>query len=203
MDATTLCETVDERAAKRLDHLDSRPVLRAVAGGEPEATRLLHAAADSEAAARDTFAAWAADESDDRLAAAFARVADQERDHYRRVWSFLPEHEAPTAAGPLHAFLRSREGPIERIAAGMVGRVTISQRVHAAMVEWFAERDLAAEAALFRDLRAETVAVRQDGAGLLNRYCTAPDDWQPAGSAAEYTVQVGCDALGLPEPASD
>jgi hypothetical protein len=169
----------------------------AAAGGEPTPRSLLVAAAESEHAARTTFAAWVADEDDDGARRAFESVVDQETEHRERVAAELdgwtPETGPP---GPMHAYLRGREATIERIAGGMVGRPLVSLRTHAQLIDFFeGERDGAdadRRAALFRDLRAETAGTLEDGLTLLGERC-GEEGWETAELVAGYTIRLAYD----------
>lgn len=168
-------------------------MVTAMSGGDPTPDAVLRAAADSEAAARDTFAAWATDETDPNALAAFEDVAAQEREHLDRVTQDLDGYEPPSAPGTLHASLRGRDGTAERVAAGLIGRVLVSRRVHEQVIAFFDRRGEPARVELFRDLRDETAALRERGQRLLDTCCEAPDDWEQAAAAVHYTIQVAAD----------
>jgi hypothetical protein len=193
------------RAAVETDHADalallgSPALLVALAGtDDPAPAALLGAAAASERAARETFRGWAADAADPALRETFAAVADQEADHHRRVRAAMADTDTDTdagGAGPMHAYLRGREEPIQRIAAGMVGRTLVSLRTHERLIDFFtagtADPD---RAALFRDLREETAACLDDGLATLDARAEG-DDWAAAEAVAGYTVRLAADDL--------
>ena len=170
----------------------------AAAGGTPSPETLLAAAAESERAARVTFAEWAADESDDGARDAFESVVEQETEHRERVAAELdgwaPEDGGP---GPMHAYLRGREATVERIAGGMVGRPLVSLRTHAQLIDFFErereEGDASARrASLFRDLRAETAGTLEEGLALLGERC-GDGEWETAELVAGYTIRLAHD----------
>ncbi|MFB6130151.1 MAG: ferritin family protein [Salinigranum sp.] len=206
MDGEALREAVEEAKATELDRLDSPRLVLALTGGDPDPGGVLRAAAHSEYAARETFRAWAGTAEDQAVRAAFERVAEQEDEHYRRVLDVLSDADfEPADGGPMHAYLRGREDAIERVAAGMVGRPLASLRTYARIVEYFVDEGDARTADTFRDLRAETAAVVDDGLSLLEDRCDSEDDWERARMVAEYVVQVSCDdfADGLANLGSD
>jgi rubrerythrin len=200
MEGAALSAAIAVRTAPTLKTVETADLIPASTTGDRRPEPILRAAADSEAAARDTFDRWADDEAHDRVQRAFERVADQERDHYARLTAFLDDHEEPSAPGPLHASLRGRRGTIERVAAGMIGRVVVSQRVQGGLVECLDRQGEREMADCVRDLRDETMAVRETGETLLDRCCSSADDWHLARAAAEYTVTVAAEAAVDADP---
>jgi len=103
-------------------------------------------------------------------------------------WS--PESEPP---GPMHAYLRGRDATVERIAGGMVGRPLVTLRTHERLVSFFTARGDDRRAGLFRDLRAETAAVLDDGISLLETRCASDSAWETARLVATYTIRLAGD----------
>jgi len=201
VDADALRAAVEAEHADALSLLGSSELLVALSGGDPDPASLLRAAADSEYAARETFREWAAATADPALRETFAAVADQEADHFRRVRAEMAADTAPAPerSGPMHAYLRGREDPIQQVAGGMVGRTLVSLRTHERLIDFFATavRDDAVaheRAALFRDLRDETAACLDDGLGLLDERAEG-DDWTAAEAVAGYTIRLAADDL--------
>ncbi|MFC6988831.1 rubrerythrin family protein [Haloplanus sp. GCM10025708] len=202
MDGATFRDALVEAKADELARLESPDFVDAVTDGERDAASVLRAAARSEHAARETFRTWADDESDPDVREAFDAVARQEDEHFRRV----VERGTPDSrcadraadafdaedAGPMHTYLRGREDAVERIAGGMVARPIVSLRTHARLVAFFEGRAATTRADLFRDLRAETAAVVDDGLELLDVRC-ADEDWERARMVGEYVVQLAYD----------
>jgi hypothetical protein len=201
MDESSFREAVEEARRTELDRLGSNKLLVALTDADLTTPAVLSVAAASEAAARDTFAGWADDEADDEARERFAAVADRERDHYERVVASLREADPDAAAsfdpgddpGPVHGYLRSREGTVERLAAGTVGRGLVSLRTHAQVIGFFVNEPDERRADLFRDLRAETAAAMDDGLDLLAERCESEDDWDRARASAEYVVTLAYD----------
>lgn len=201
MDGAAFREAVANECATELDRLGSNKLLVALTGADLTTPAVLSVAAASEAAARDTFAAWAADEPDDAARERFAAVAEREREHNERVVESLRDADPDAAAafdpgddpGPVHGYLRSREGTIERLAAGTVGRGLVSSRTHAQVIGFFVNEPDERRADLFRDLRAETEAALDEGLSLLEERCESEEDWDRARASAEYVVTLAYD----------
>jgi hypothetical protein len=193
MDGDSFREAVETAKRTELDRLGSSKLLIALTGARIERDRVLEVAAHSEHAARETFRAWAADESDEDAKKAFEAVADQEDEHLDRVLAALDSEVDLADGGPMHAYLRGREDTVERVAGGMVGRPLVSLRAHNQLIGFFVNEADERGADLFRDLKAETAAVIDDGCALLDDLCESDDDWERAQAVAEYTVQVAYD----------
>lgn len=192
MDGSTFRAELVAAKAEELDRLGSPAFVDALTGGDRDAASVLGAAAHSERAARETFREWTADEPDPGAREAFAAVADQEADHLRRVRDAFDGTLDSAAAGPMHTYLRGREDTVERVAAGMVARPVVSLRTHSRLVSFFEDRNETARADLFRDLRAETAGVVDDGLAHLDDRCEQAD-WERARMVGEYVVQVAYD----------
>jgi hypothetical protein len=194
MDAEAFRDAVEESKATELDRLGSSQLLVALTGAQLDAQHVLEVAAHSEHAARETFREWAATEDDPGARDAFESVADQEDEHLRRVREELddPDFE-PADGGPMHAYLRGRDDAIERVAGGMVGRPLVSLRTHVQLISFFVNEADESTADTFRDLRAETAAVIDDGLELLAERCRSEEDWERARMVAEYVIQVAYD----------
>jgi hypothetical protein len=193
MDGDSFREAVETAKRTELDRLGSSKLLIALTGARIERDRVLEVAAHSEHAARETFRAWAADESDEDAKKAFEAVADQEDEHLDRVLAALDSEVDLADGGPMHAYLRGREDTVERVAGGMVGRPLVSLRAHNQLIGFFVNEADERGADLFRDFKAETAAVIDDGCALLDDLCESDDDWERAQAVAEYTVQVAYD----------
>ncbi|WP_136602510.1 rubrerythrin family protein [Salinigranum halophilum] len=193
MDGTTFRESVEASKRTELDRLGSSKLLIALTGARIERPRVLEVAAHSEHAARETFRAWAADESHPEARAAFEAVAAQEDEHLDRVLDALDGDVDLADGGPMHAYLRGREDTVERVASGMVGRPLVSIRAHNQLIGFFVNEADEVGANLFRDLKTETAAVIDDGVALLDELCGDDADWERAEMVAEYVIQVAYD----------
>lgn len=193
MDAAAFREALTDARRTELDRLGSNKLLVAITDAELSEERVLRAAADSENAARTTFAAWADDEADEGAREAFEAVAAQERGHLDRVLDHLGEAYDPADGGPMHEYLRGRTGTVQRVAAGMVGRSLVVDQTHKQIVSFFVNEADERRADLFRDLRSETDDTLDRGLSLLESLCETDDDWADAQAAAEYVIQVAYD----------
>jgi hypothetical protein len=192
MDGQTFVEELEAAKATQLDRLGSGKLLVALTDATLSEARVLEAAAASEYAAAETFHAWAADEDDAGARAAFETVAAQEDEHLERVTERMDGFEPPEAPGPMHAYLRGRGDTIERITTGMVARPLVSARTHTQVISFYVNEADQAAADLFRELKAETEAVVDDGVALLDERCD-DEDWERARAAGEYLIQVAYD----------
>jgi hypothetical protein len=193
MDGATFRESVEAAKRTELDRLGSSKLLIALTGARIERSRVLEVAAHSEHAARETFRAWADDESRSEARAAFEAVAEQEDTHLERVLDALDEDIELADGGPMHAYLRGRSDTVERVASGMVGRPLVSIRAHNQIIGFFVNEADETGADLFRDLKTETADVIDDGVALLDELCEDDTDWERAEMVAEYVVQVAYD----------
>ena len=193
MDAATFRERLAEAKRTKLDRLGSNKLLVALTDAELTTQRVLEAAADSEHAAHNTFAAWAEDEPNEPAREAFAAVAEREAGHRERVLDAMSGAYEPRDGGALHEYLRGREGSGQRVAAGMVARGLVADRTHQQVVSFFVNEADTGRADLFRALREETASGTERGLELLEELCTSEADWQDARDVAEYTIQVAYD----------
>jgi hypothetical protein len=195
MDGDTLVETVRERTATELDRLGSEKALVATTAAQLDREHVLSATLAAERRAAETFEMWADDEADADARAAFERVAATERDHAARVAALLddPAVDADPDPDPLHAHLRDLETTPERVAAGLVARPLVSSRSLLQVINFFVNEADEAAADIVREFRAETDALVDDGAALLETCCTDEDDWERAVDAAAETVRVAYD----------
>jgi rubrerythrin len=193
MDGAEFRDAVVEAKRTELDRLGSNKLLVALTDADLTSERVLRAAADSENAAHNTFAAWADDEPDEDAREAFADAADREREHRERVLAELDDGYEPADGGALHEYLRGREGAVQRLAAGFVGRGLVADQTHKQVVSFFVNEAAESRANLFRELRTETEASLERGLELLEARCEDEEAWDDARAVAEYTVQVAYD----------
>lgn len=193
MDTADLQDAVATAKETELDRLGSSKLLLALTDAELDRESVLRAAAASELAARETFSAWAADEDHDAAADLFADVVDQEQRHYERVVDLLDEEVEPPSSGPMHGYLRNREGTVERLSGGLLGRTLVSDRTHLQVVSFFVNEADEAAADVFRELRTETREAQDRGLELLELACETEGDWETAEAVANYTIQLAYD----------
>lgn len=193
MNGEAFREALGGTKATELDRLGSEKLLIAITGADLGEERVLAAAAASEYAAAETFRRWADDERDARAREAFADVAAQEEEHYGRILVHLGDFDPPEAPGPMHAYLRAREDAVERVATGLVARPLVSLGSHTQVISFFINQADGEMADLFRDLKAETGALIEDGTALLDGLCEDEGDWERARTTAEYLIDVAYD----------
>jgi hypothetical protein len=197
MDAASFRESVESAKATELNRLGSQKLLLALTDAELERPTVMRVAADSENAARNTFEAWASDETDPAAREAFAQVAAEEAAHYDRVLAAMTEETRenydPADGGTLHSYLRGREDAVERVAAGLVGRGIVASKTHLQLVSFFVNEQDEQRANLFRELRTETEDRVDEGLDLLDALCETDEDWERAQAVAAYVVQVAYD----------
>jgi rubrerythrin len=193
MNTSDLRNSVETAKQTELDRLGSSKLLLALTDAELDRESVLRAAAESELAARETFSAWAADETHDAAADLFADVAEQEQRHYERVVDLLDEQVEPPGSGPMHGYLQGRETTVERLAGGLLGRTLVSDRTHLQVISFFVNEADEAAADVFRDLRSETRQAQERGLELLDSACETDEDWATADAVATYTIQLAYD----------
>ena len=193
MNADDLRTGVETANETELGRLGSSKLLLALTDAELDRESVLRAAAASEVAARETFSAWAADEPHDVAADLFADIADQEQRHYERVVDLLGEDVESPGRGPMHAYLREREGTAQRLAGGLLGRTLVSDRTHLQVINFFINEADEATADVFRDLRTETREAQDQGLALLDSVCATDEDWETAETVANYVIQLAYD----------
>ena len=192
MDAAGFRGRVESERATELDRLGSDEFLVALTDATLDVDAVLRAAADSEHAARVTFAGWADDEADAEARDLFSWVADREADHRRRVLDALDGGYDPADGGVMHAYLRGRDDAVERVAAGLVGRPLVSVRTHRRIASFFADGGDETRSDLFRELHDETAEELERGLAYLDTACEG-DDWERARMVAEYVIRVAYD----------
>lgn len=102
------------------------------------------------------------------------------------------DERSESTGGPLHAYLRSRDDPVERVGAGLVGRPLYTLRAHRQLLGFFEGRDPEAADVVER-LRADTASVVDRGCDLLAALCEGEVDRERARMTAAYAVTVAHD----------
>ncbi|MCG1002374.1 MULTISPECIES: hypothetical protein [Halobacterium] len=170
-----------------LDRLGSSKRLVALTDASLDDGTVLRAAAASEAAAADVFAAWASDETGD-AAETFTAFAERERDHYERVAAELGE-DVTADPGAVHDYLRGLDDTVER-AGAVVGRGLVAERTLAQFVSYFVNSADEARADLFRELRTDTEEDTEAAITLLAAAVDDDGDAERARTAATEVVAV-------------
>lgn len=192
MDGAELVEEVRDGKRTELDRLGSEKALIAATGASLGTEDVLGAAAAMKARARDTYGAWADDEADERAREAFAAAAEREDAHVDRIVERLPG-EPTVGPGAVHEHLRDLDGAVARVAGGTVALPLVDARALLQVVNFFVNEADRANADLFREVRADTEGLVDEGAALLGEVCEDADDWERAREVATGTVQVAYD----------
>lgn len=189
MHADEFRDAVTAEARTQLDRIGSSKLLVALTDADLTDAAVLAVAADSEAAAAEVFDAWSADAATDELASTYAETAAAERDHLARVLAELDDYE-PAGRGGVHDHLLEQTHPIDRLAAGYVGRGLLAMRTHTQLVSYFVNEQDRRRAELFRELKADTAEQLATGTTLLGDHCGDDADWERALDAATAVVDV-------------
>ena len=186
---------VQSETQTALSRLGSSKALYAETAGELDAEQVLRAAAVAEAAASETFRAWAADEADSDAAGLFAAVADEEADHYRTVANEvadlsdeLPEIEGD-ALPAIQSVLREFETTIER-AGGLVGRCLVANQSKQQYTGYFVGDADPQTAGVFRELGEDVDDQLQSATALVATVCEDDADREQAAQAAIAAVEA-------------
>ncbi len=182
-------ESVQDANQTALSRLGSSKALYAETAGEMDREAVLQAAATAERAARDTFAGWADDESDDRAREVFEASALTEAAHYETVADALAEPHESGETPALHAYLRGLDETVER-AGGFAGRTIAADRSKAQLAGFFVGQADPRTAALFRELGEDLDEQRSRGLSLLEEVCESAADWERARAAADGAIDA-------------
>lgn len=185
-------DAVEAAARTQLDRIGSSKLLVALTSADLSEDAVLRVAADSEAAAASVFESWAEDADTTDIADAYRGVAAAERDHLDRVLAELDDYE-PGGRGAIHDHLLELEDPIERVAAGFVGRGLVAMRTHTQVISFFVNEQDRHRADLFRDLKSDTDDQIEDGVALLADLCRDENDRDRALDAAVAVIQTAYD----------
>lgn len=172
MDDAAFLDAVREANDTALRRLGSERALVAVTAATLERETVLETAAAAEARAAATFEGWAEDESNDEARAAFDAAAGRERAHLERVVDLAADGTAAMSvdsdpgSDALHDHLRSVDGTLERVGAGLVGRPLVAARTLLQVINFFVNEGESGAADTLRDLRSETEEQARTGASL-------------------------------------
>lgn len=173
-----------------LSRLGSSKSLYAATGGDLEPDEVLHAAANAEHAAAETFAAWAADEGHDTPAGeTFADAADQEREHYETVLNELDEFEPSDDVSAMQAYLRDIDITAGRVG-GMIGRILATEKSKEQYTGFFTGQADPMTANTFRGLKDDLDGQLDAARDLLAEVCEDDADWDAAKDAADGAIQA-------------
>ncbi|WP_324663691.1 rubrerythrin family protein [Haloarcula sediminis] len=185
MTADDLIDAVRDDQQTELSRLGSSKTLYADTRGEMEPDAIHAAAAAREAAAVDTFGAWADDESDDSAADLFADAADEASER-------LGDTDPADCAFHMHDELDGLDATVERLG-GLVGWTLVDKKVKEQLTGFFTGQADPQTASTYRSAGSEIEALREDAADLLDDICDGEDDWDAAEGAAVDVVAAAYD----------
>ena len=184
MTADDLIDAVSDDQQTELSRLGSSKTLYADTRGEMEPEAIHAAAAAREAAAADTFAAWADDEGHDGAADLFADAAADASDR-------VGDTEPADRAFHMHETLDQFDTTIERLG-GLVGWTLLDKKVKEQLTGFFTGQADPQTASTYRSAGSEVEELRADAADLLDESCDG-DDWDVAEGAAIEVVTAAYD----------
>ncbi|TQQ82922.1 rubrerythrin family protein [Halonotius terrestris] len=194
MTASDFVDSVSEANQTALSRLGSSKALYAETDGDLDPEHVLRAAAIAEDAASETFRAWADDEENEGAAELFARVADEEADHYETVAGEIDD--APRAADndlpAIQSVLRGFDDTVER-AGGLVGRCLVAKKSKEQYTGYFTGEADPQTASLFRGLGSDVAEQIDAAAELIETVCATDDDRERAHDAASEAIQAAYD----------
>ena len=160
---------------------------------------LLFLALKAEIEAVEEAAMWLAGERDHELKLALARQCGDEARHYRLVAERLGELGAdlssfdPLAGGhsPMFRYLKTLEGPAERIAAGPFAREALAVVRNQAFADYCEAHGDLATARLYREVIGPDEAFHHDlGRRMLQKFARTAEDQERARRAVARTLQI-------------
>ncbi|MFB6136961.1 MAG: rubrerythrin family protein [Halobacteriaceae archaeon] len=169
--AASYVDAVADAAATELDRLGSSQYLVAVTGAALEPPQVLAAVVEERYHGWQTFDRWADDTADERAAQSFVAAAERERQARGKLsaelQSFGVTHSPSAEPGAMQAYLRTVEGPVERVAAGLVGSLLVTDRTLLQYVSFFVNEGDERRADILRTAREEIARGREMGDWLL------------------------------------
>lgn len=196
MPSSSLRDRVVDNASADLAVFSDTQFVNAILATTDTKYPLLSAVAATEWTAAETFKHWCEHSPAASLVAVYDSVCHQEYTHFSRVRQYSnstpPEDAHP---GPMHAYLRGLESPIQRLAGGFLGRCLISVRTHQALADRFhTECDQQSDISrLFETMHQETEAVLSTGLNELRQRCHTDSRYTTALMTAEYTIALAAD----------
>jgi len=184
--------TIQTENSTALSRLGSSKALYAETNGELEADTVLRAAAIAEDAARETFEAWADDESHEAAAELFADLAGEEADHYETVAAKIDDPPQAADADELPAIqetLREYESTVER-AGGLVGRCLVAKKSKEQYTGYFVGDADPQTASVFRELGSDVEGQLDRAAALVEAVCETEENRKQAQTAATEAIQT-------------
>lgn len=190
MNGEELVAAVRKTRGTELDRLGSEKALVAKTAATLEPDAVLSTAAATSGRAVETYEEWAASETEERTRTGFADMADKERARYESIVAAMAGEPDDQGGDPLHEYLRTLDGTVERVAAGLVGRPLVASRLFLQVVNFFINEGDTRNTERFRKIRDETDDLVVEGTTLLEAVCVTDEDWERAREAAEEAIGV-------------
>ena len=186
MTADDLIDAVRDDQQTALSRLGSSKILYADTRGEMDPDTVRGAAAAREAAARETFDAWA-DDSEGAVAELFAAAAADAADRLAAADSDPVDREFD-----MHATLSEFETDAERLG-GLLGWTLVDKKVKEQLTGFFTGQADPQTASTFRTAGGDIETLRDETTDLLGDVCTDESDWDSAQAAAVAVVSAAYD----------
>jgi len=183
MDSAELLDAIEQEGQTELSRLGSSKSLYADTEGDMDTEPVLRAAADSAAAATETFEGWDG--------AVFADAAERAREHYDDIVDELDEHEAGDSPAVATA-LTDADGDIERLGA-TVGWALVVERKSTQSSGYFTGQAQPGTASTFRSFGNDYEAIREATLDALDEQCDSKDEYERAAEAAATVIQAAYD----------
>jgi hypothetical protein len=187
MDTAALIDDVTDDKQTELSRLGSSKTLYADTRGEMDEATVFAAAAAREAAASETFAAWADDESHEEAAVLFADAAEAAES---RLASLDADPADWTPA--MHDTLDDQAGTVARLG-GLLAWTLVDKKVKEQLTGFFTGQADPQTASTFRSAGSDVVDLREDAGDLLDTVCEGEDDWERARESATAVVEAAYD----------
>ena len=185
MTADDLIDAVRDDQQTELSRLGSSKTLYADTRGEMEPDNIHAAAAARDAAAADTFAAWADEEGHDGAADLFEDAAAEAADR-------VGDTEPADRDFAMHDALGGLDATVEQLG-GFVGWTLVDRKVKGQLTGFFTGQADPQTASTYRSAGNEVEALRAEAADLLDETCDGDDDWDAAEAAAIDAVAAAYD----------
>ena len=187
MDAAALIDDVTDDQQTELSRIGSSKLLYADTRGEMDEETVYATAAAREAAASETFAAWADDENYEEAAALFADAAD---DASARLDALDADPADWTPA--MHDPLDDIDGTAARLG-GLLGWTLVDKKVKEQLTGFFTGQADPQTASTFRSAGSDVIDLREEVTDLLDTVCADDADWERAQESANAVIEAAYD----------
>ena len=187
MNAADLTDAVTDDQQTELSRIGSSKTLYADTRGEMDAETVHATAAAREAAARETFAAWADDEGHDEAAALFTKAAEAAAERLDGL-----DAEPADWTPAMHDPLDDLEGTVARLG-GLLGWTLVDKKIKEQHTGFFTGQADPQTASTFRSAGSDVIDLREDVSDLLDDVCADDADWARAEESANAVIEAAYD----------